>query len=376
LALVLVRPDLCGMDIRLDRFRDEIVFALPDAPQAWLPLTDADYTRLRIALERLGFRPVGRELMRDAVLMVAEDRPFDSAIEWLEGLAWDGVPRVAGFFAGYFGCGDSPYALALSRYLWSAMAGRLLSPGIKADMVPVLVGVQGSRKSSGVAAMLPDDGMFCEVSFHEKEDDLSRKLRGCLVAEIAELQGLRTRELEGIKAFITRTHEKWVPKYREFATSYARRNVFVGTTNQEQFLADETGNRRWCPIRTGVVDVAAVARDRLQLWAEGRLLFLEHGVCWQDAERLAAGMHEAHMVSEQWQEEIERWLDEPDLLTGEAPRERLLLQTADIASQCLKIEARFKKRGDEMQIAKVMKKLGYCLSVTKIGTHSVRVWRK
>ncbi|MCV5824559.1 virulence-associated E family protein, partial [Escherichia coli] len=85
-------------------------------------------------------------------------------------------------------------------------------------------------------------------SFAEKDDDLARKMRGRLVAEIGELRGLNTKELESIKAFVTRTHENWIPKYREFATQFPRRLVFVGTTNEDEFLADKTGNRRWLPV--------------------------------------------------------------------------------------------------------------------------------
>ncbi len=83
-------------------------------------------------------------------------------------------------------------------------------------------------------------------------------MRGRLVAEIGELRGLNTKELESIKAFVTRTHENWIPKYREFATQFPRRLVFVGTTNEDEFLADKTGNRRWLPVEVSKVDVKAI----------------------------------------------------------------------------------------------------------------------
>src|SRR5690606_14634369 len=114
----------------------------------------------------------------------------------------------------------------------------------KADMAPILVGQQGAGKSTAVAAMAPAPEFFAEISFSEKDEDLARKMRGRLVAEIGELRGLHTREQEAIKAFVSRTHENWIPKYREFAVQFPRRLVFIGTTNKDEFLADETGNRR------------------------------------------------------------------------------------------------------------------------------------
>uniref|UniRef100_A0A1A9ZTL0 Virulence-associated protein E-like domain-containing protein n=1 Tax=Glossina pallidipes TaxID=7398 RepID=A0A1A9ZTL0_GLOPL len=98
-------------------------------------------------------------------------------------------------------------------------------------------------------------------------------MRGRLVGEISELRGLNSKEIESIKAFITRTHEVWVPKYREFATQFSRRLVMFGTTNQEEFLADETGNRRWLPLRVGKMRLDDIKRDVMQLWAEGTELY-------------------------------------------------------------------------------------------------------
>lgn len=90
------------------------------------------------------------------MLLVADENPFDSAIEWLNGVDWDGVPRVKTFFETYFDVEPSEYTSAVSLYAWTALAGRVLSPGCKADMVPVLVGEQGCGKSTGIAALCPN----------------------------------------------------------------------------------------------------------------------------------------------------------------------------------------------------------------------------
>jgi predicted P-loop ATPase len=356
-AMAVRRADLCGMEIRHDGFRDEIMFSQRD--DDWRTFSDADYSRLRITLEKSGFKAIGRELIRDVVHMVADDQPFDSAVLWLEGLPWDGVSRVETFLQAYFGAGDTPYTRAVSLYLWTAMAGRVLVPGIKADMVPILVGEQGAAKSSSVAAMVPSPEFFTEVSFHEKDEDLARKMRGRLLAEIGELRGLHTRELESIKAFITRTHENWVPKYKEFATSFPRRLVFIGTTNKDEFLADETGNRRWLPVRTERADIEAVKRDRGQLWAEARELFGLLGVAYQGAEELAKEVHAEHTITDPWAEEIARWLNEPEMLTGEIPQIRDFLQISEVAQGALRIEPKQMSKREEMRISNSLRECGF-----------------
>ncbi|QGH62726.1 VapE domain-containing protein [Serratia proteamaculans] len=358
-AKAVMRPDFCGLQIRFDQFRDEIMFA-PEQSDQWQSFGDPDYSRLRITMERRGFKPIGRELIRDVVMLAADEQPFDSAVAWLDSLSWDGVPRINQFYHTHFGTEDSAYTRAVSLYMWTALAGRVLSPGCKADMVPILVGEQGVKKSSGVAALSPDPSFFTEVSFAEKDDDLARKMRGRLVAEIGELRGLNTRELESIKAFITRTHENWIPKYREFATQFPRRLVFIGTTNEDEFLADKTGNRRWLPVRVTEVNVDAIHADLLQLWAEARDTFKRlGGVQFHEAERLATTVHEQYTIKDAWLETVERWLDEPDLMTEVTPRSREFLRATDVLRDALNLDPKNIGRREEMRISGILQVCGY-----------------
>lgn len=370
-TLAVRRPDVCGMDIRFDLFRDEIMYSAAGL-EAWQTFTDADYVRLRIVLERGGFKPIGRELIRDVVLLVAGENVFDTATVWLESLIWDGVPRLDSFLAQFFGAEDTDYTRAVSRYVWTALAGRVMEPGCKTDMVPILVGEQGSGKSTAVAAMAPAPEFFTEISFSEKDEDLARKMRGRLVAEIGELRGLHTREQEAIKAFITRTHENWVPKYREFAVQFPRRLVFIGTTNKDEFLADETGNRRWLPVRVGKVDVKGINEARDQLWAEAREIFTQAGVQYKEAEKLAGGVHQEHMIHDSWQDVVSDWLDTADDLTGEKPLDRYFLRVNDVLIEALGFTERNIARKDEVRVGAILRALGY--SRKKVRVDGRTVW--
>ncbi|EPU7554118.1 VapE domain-containing protein [Enterobacter hormaechei] len=373
-AKAVVRSDFVDIDIRFDQFRDEIMFAQAGSGQ-WQAFTDADYARLRITMEKRGFKPVGRELIRDVVLLAADEQPFDSATTWLNGLEWDGVPRIETFYHTHFGTADTPYTRAVSMYMWTALAGRVLEPGVKADMVPILVGPQGCGKSSGVEALSPDPAFFTEISFAEKDDDLARKMRGRLVAEIGELRGLNTKELESIKAFVTRTHENWIPKYREFATQFPRRLVFVGTTNEDEFLADKTGNRRWLPVEVSKVDVKAIKTDLLLLWAEARETFKRlGGIQFRDAERLGASVHEQYTIKDAWLETVEKWLDTPDLMTNDIPRNCEFLRASDVLRDAIGLNPGHIGKREEMRISNVLQNCGYKRVQRRVDGKKMRIF--
>lgn len=362
LRMALDRPDVCGADIRHDDFRDAIM-ATPPGTNDWREFKDSDYTRLRERLERLGFKPIGPQIIRDVVGLRADETHFDAAIMWLTSIEWDGVSRVDSFAARYWGCEPSPYARAVSRYLWSALAGRVLDPGCKADMVPIMSGAQGVGKSQSTAAICPDPQFFTEVSFSEAAVDLSRKMRGCLVAEIGELHGLHTTAIERIKAFVTRTHENWVPKYKEFAVTFPRRLVFIGTSNEIEFLADDTGNRRWLPITVGACRPDDIRRDRDQLWAEAAALFREYGVCYDGAMRLASDEHGDFTMRDPWAELIQRWMDDGapcgDIGAATVALEGRYFLSSDIATYALGLRASQYRGHEEKRLGRAMREIGF-----------------
>lgn len=357
--LALRRGDLTGFDIRYDQFRDEIVVSESGRGE-WRPFRDTDYTRLAIVLKKAGFAAeLGNDKMRNVVAYVAEEQTFDTAMVWLDSLKWDGVPRVDTFVERVFGVEEREYAKAVSRYIWTALAGRVMQPGIKADMAVILCGDQGLRKTDCIERIAPDPQYFVEIDFGAKEEDLVRKMRGKLVAEFAELRGLHTKDQESIKAFITRKWEEWVPKYKEFSTRFGRRLIFFGTTNKDEFLADETGNRRWLPLQVQRADRDLVSAERLQLWAEGLVLFEKHGILWQDAQTLAERFHDRHMIRDSWEGVVRDWLDMFDNLDGTPSRWQAKLSVVEVLVGALKFEPRQIKRLDEMRCGNVLRALGF-----------------
>ena len=343
-------PQAFGYQIGHDRFLGQTMIAYGDSQ--WREMREGDPVKMRRQLGRLGFKPVGRDMMRDAITDTAEDNEFDSAMQWLteEIPAWDGVPRVGRFFADYFKVADTEYTRECSFYTWTALAGRVLSPGCTAGMAPILHGEQGLLKSSGLKCMVPDLAFFTPLDLASKPDDLNRMIRGKLLVELEELRGLSMRDVNYVKSFITQTRQEWTPKYCEMDTHYDRRCVLIGTTNEQQFLADSTGHRRFLPMTVeGAVDCEAITRDRDQLWAEGRELYRQHGVLYKQAERLAKAEHEAYEITDVWREPIERWLKDM-----ERP-----FALGELLSDALEMPPKQQLKTDENRAASVLKALGY-----------------
>ena len=354
----LERPDISGHTVRYDNFVDEILLFDRKGKNAGR-LKDTDLVNFRRRLEALhGYQKISRELIRDAVSLLAVNQEMDSAIEWVESLRWDGTPRVERFVHERFGCEDSDYATAVSKYMWTALAGRALSPGCKVDMVPVLISPEGYAKSTSVAAIAPTPDQFVEIDMSERDADLARRIRGKLIAEISELRGLRSRDEESILAYITRQHEEWVPKYKEFSTSFPRRLVFVATTNETEFLSPERGNRRWLPLFVReMLAPESIARDRNQLWAEAVVLYKKNGVMWREAHELAEPYRRLACTQDPWAPLVAQWLSEQDLEDIKLEHGGLFLHT--IAEYVLGISAARFGRKESHRLGRVMKVLGY-----------------
>jgi predicted P-loop ATPase len=357
----------CETDLEFgeDDFMGEVMCSTRGADQ-WRSVSDHDYVSVARNLERLGYATPEKARLRDVIGAVAVDHRFDSAIKWLDSLPeHDGVARVGSFLYRYFGAEDNEYTRAVSSYIWTALAARILEPGCKADMAPVLAGRQGLGKSHGIASMCPSPDHFVEIDLKDKSADLSRTMRNKLIGELAELSGMHSRDTEHVKAFITRRIEEWVPKYRESTKRYPRRLLFIGTTNKPQFLTDPSGNRRWLPVIVSRVDVDAIVRDRDQLWAEARAMFRAYGVQWKDAERLAIDIHEDHRESDSWESKLKEWID----TTAVGP-----ITTRGALISALGFIDREITKAAEMRVADCMRSLGYEQQRRRFGGPIVREW--
>jgi hypothetical protein len=365
------RPDVCELRIGHDLFKDGLMYGTPDG--LWAPFMDHIFVDLRSTLERKGFQPIKHEMIKHAVLKVSMENQFDSAQQWIRTLRWDGVPRAAGFFARYFCADDTPYTRAVGAYTWSALAGRCFTSPVKADMVPVFIGLQGAGKTSAVSVFSPTKDAFVEISLDRKDEDIARSLRGKLVGEIAELKGLASRESESIKAWVSRETEEWVGKYREFTTRFDRRLLCFGTGNKNEFLDDDTGERRWLPMIVNGVDVKGIQAVRDQLWAEGLAMFQANGgeVLWRDALELARAEHHKFKVVDPWMDPILDWLAREDM---DGPRDRNLVRMHDVLTSALGLTTAKIGGKEAARVGKVLTLLGYERVVRTLDGRQAKVW--
>ncbi len=338
----------------------------------WKPVTDTDLIRLRELLERQhNFAAIGKDLMRDAVDLVADFNHFDSGQVWLNSLRWDGVCRVDRFMASHFGAADDEYTQAVGRYMWSGLAGRILSPGCQLDMVIALKSKQGTKKSTGLKLLAPWPDAFNDaVSLQDDDDNFKRLIKGKAVVEIAELAGLSKADITYVKRVITRTTEEWVEKWQTLPTRYDRRCMMFASTNEQEFLPpDETGHRRWLPVDIVELNRDLIKADRDQLWAEGAMIYRAAGIQYAQAEALAATKHRNYEQSDVWEARISEWL-----VTGPNMPCTRDIAVSEVLEGALRMRPDAMNKASEKRAQSVLRKLGYAPRSVRTGGVLVRRW--
>jgi len=297
-----------------DEFRQEIMVArkLPwddhalPLPRPW---ADADDVRCAEWLQRreINVPPV---VVSRSVIAVARDVRIHPVRDYLNGLVWDGMQRLDSWALTYLGAEDTPLNRAFGA-LWAISAiARIMQPGAKADHMLILEGPQGARKSTALKVLAGADWFTDELA-EIGSKDAAQQMRGVWIIEIAELDAIGRAEVSRIKAFLSRTVDRYRPPYGRYVVDVPRQCVFAGSVNPDTYLRDETGNRRFWPLRCGAIDLDGLRRDRDQLWAEAVVRYREGAIWWLQDPALIAMAEEAQierMQSDAWDGLIERWI--------------------------------------------------------------------
>ena len=300
--------------LMFDEFSQEIVVAreLPwDAPNVSHPRPwgDADDVRCAEWLQRheINVPPV---VVSRSVTAVARNIRVHPVRDYLNTLAWDGTARLDAWAITYLGAQDTPLNRAMaSLWLISAVA-RIMQPGCKADHMLILEGAQGIRKSTALK-VLASEPWFTDELAELGSKDAAQQMRGVWIIEMAELDAIGQADVSRIKAFLSRTTDRYRPPYERYVVTVPRQSVFAGTVNPDTYLRDETGNRRFWPLRCGDIDLDGLRRDRDQLWAEAVMRYRAGAQWWiEDRELIthASAAQEARYQGDAWDARIERWL--------------------------------------------------------------------
>lgn len=218
---------------------------------------------------------IGPAKIREAVDVLCFKNKINPLEVWLDGLAWDGVPRLDTWLTRYAGVVDNSYTRAVGRSTILGAVARAYQPGIKFDTMLVLEGRQGTFKST-IVKILGGDYFMAGLPNKEMGDkDIIAALAGKWIIEIEELSAMRRSDTEAFKGFLSKQVDTGRLPYEPLAKSYPRRCIFIGTTNPNGsgYLNDSTGNRRFFPVEVGVADTKLLEAERDQLFAEAALVW-------------------------------------------------------------------------------------------------------
>ena len=281
-------------------------------------LDDPTVNRLWLEVDSTyGFRP-SIEFFRTVVDDWARQNVFHPVLGYFDKLpTWDGTPRLDTWLSSYAGVEDSEYVRAIAALPLIAAVRRVRHyndpNGVKFDELLVLVdATQGGGKSQVIEQLCPNSAWFTDsLSLGDDPKVTIENTRGVWIAEIPELQG-SAREVEHVKAFLSRKVDG--PARMAFArqpVTVPRAFMCFGSTNDKWFLKDPSGNRRFWPVCTGVINVVALARDRDQLWAEASMREARGDSIRLDPKywALAAAAQDAHFDEDEWTDALEAYRD-------------------------------------------------------------------
>ncbi len=287
----------------------------------------------------------------EAVSVVANDHAFHPVREYLQGLEWDRVARLESWLHLIFGVPLSPYSMKVGkRWLISAVA-RVMRPGCKADAVLILEGAQGAGKSTALSVLGGE--WFMDTPFNLGDKDGFQVIRGKWIVELGELDSFNKAESTRAKQFFSASVDTYRESYGRRVLDVPRQCVFAGTTNQEEYLKDTTGNRRYWPVTCQKVELEALRELRDQLWAEAVFRFQAGEGWWvarEEAEQFAE-QQDARYTVDAWEYPIRQWLEDP--ASGETVTSDRILQDA------LKLDYGHWGRPEQIRVGHIMQRLGW-----------------
>jgi len=254
-----------GVTCKFDVFHDRMIIG-GQAIEKWNgEISDAAMVMLRqLIIDAYGL-DCGKDHVHDAATELCLENSFDPIVNYLDDLIWDGEPRLENWLSTYLGAEQTALNQAIARLTLIAAVRRVRQPGCKFDHILVLEGPEGGNKSTLIAGAENFSDQTILTASDKEQQEL---VRGIWIFEIADLAGMKKSEAERVKAFASRQYDRARPAYGRRRIDAARRCIFIGTTNEDVYLASQTGNRRFWPVKTDTIDIVALRRDRDQLWAE------------------------------------------------------------------------------------------------------------
>jgi len=360
-----------GIECRKDLFHEKMTVGGHIINQWAGDLSDEAIQMIRkLIRHRFGFDPK-TENTRDACTQLCLEHQYDPVLDYLDGLQWDGEPRLDTWLQTYMGAPDTELNRTIGRLTLIACVRRAYAPGTKFDQIIVFESMEGRGKSSAIEILAGRENFSDQNILGLRGQEQQEAMAGIWLYEIADLTGMRKAEIDHVKSFASRKVDRARPAYGRFRVDRARRTVFFATTNDDEYLKSQTGNRRFWPVVIGKVNLAALARDRDQLWAEAATREAE-GESISLPERLwgAAGEEQdRRREGDEWLEPIAQYL---------AAKKATDVTVLDVLcdNQFIRRQPDAVTRGDAMRAGRILKDLRYFRYHKRIGTGFAWRYRK
>lgn len=278
------------------------------------PWKDSDDSALRHYIETI-YEISAPTKISDALNVIQERHRFHPIRDYLDNLVWDGIPRVDTLLIDYLGSEDTEYTRAVTRKTLAGAVARIYQPGIKFDYMLVLVGPQGIGKSLLIKKL--GQRWFSDSINTVQGKEAYEQLQGAWIIEMSELAATRKAEVESIKQFISKQEDIYRVAYGRRVSRFPRQCIFIGTTNDQEFLRDKTGNRRFWPVDVGIIErKKSLWKDMDQheidqIWAEAVQIYKNGEQLWLDTEleKIAIQKQEQHTEESSKAGLIQEYLD-------------------------------------------------------------------
>ncbi|MEO5811564.1 MAG: VapE domain-containing protein [Rhodanobacter sp.] len=355
--------------------RDEFTDQDGTELSAWL----GSPTRYRLSVKR--------DMVMDCVEAMARRHKVHPVRVYLSGLQWDGVPRIDRMFPTLFSSPDDEYTRQAARCFMVSAVARILwvdpkvrHNGAQVDFMLVLEGDQGKGKTSAVRALIGPE-WYAETLESPGNKDFYQGLRGRWGVEIGEMDSFSKADVTKVKQAITSRFDTYRPSYGRVSRSFRRECVFVGTTNEHEYLRDASGGRRFLPVKVDTVRIAEITAQRDQLWAEAVTLF-RAGYAWWELPADAVEQQEERFSEDSWQGVIRNWLagraedkDYPSRFTPVGSGVPIdWTTTSEVLNWALKIEIGKHGKPDQMRVAAIMRRLKWTHTRQTINGVKERRW--
>lgn len=332
---------------------------------------DEDYSEIVVFFQRkMNMHGMSSNIVHGGVKFHCHKNRKNPVKEYYQDLdkKWDGKPRIKYFMSEAYGAKNSSYNQEVSKNFFLAMIARILTPGCKFDHMIVLEGHQGYKKSTSLKELVGEE-FYWDCAEPMGSKDFLRGLKGKIIVELSELNSILKSDVDMVKKTLSCSVDEYIEKYQIENVVIPRTCVFVGTTNENEYLMDATGNRRFWPVKIEKeVDLEYIKANREQLFAEASYRLKNGETYWEfkeeESKKEVVREQQERLVQDEWMEVI----SEVVALTTEVSMSRIF--------EKLNIPPEKANSRESHRVGRCLKMLGFKRITKRDGDKTKRVWVK